>query len=118
MDLFLPPLERIVTAEQASIRRLSLESAGFASNKSIRRIISYDALKPPDETIEEYGGVTPYHVSTARRVSVPLRCIRILLTGQSGRSNRCYGARMLVREWHCVRLRSAEAHSHQRRRFS
>jgi hypothetical protein len=76
VDLFLPPLDRIVSAEQASIRRLSLESAGFPGSKSIRRIISYDALKPPDETVEEYGGVTQYNVSTARRVSLPIRYIR------------------------------------------
>jgi hypothetical protein len=69
VDLFLPPLDRVVSAEQASVRRLSIESNGLAGNKSIRRIVSYDALRPPDETVEEYGGVTPYHVSTARRVS-------------------------------------------------
>jgi hypothetical protein len=76
VDLFLPPLDRVVSAEQVSIRRLSLESAGLAGNKSIRRIVSYDALKPPDETVEEYGGVTPYHVSTARRVSLLIRYIQ------------------------------------------
>ncbi|KAF2683769.1 MFS general substrate transporter [Lentithecium fluviatile CBS 122367] len=69
VDLFLPPLERLVSAEHAAERRLSLESGGLASNKSIRRIISYDALKPPEETVEDYGGVTPYHVSTARRIA-------------------------------------------------
>jgi hypothetical protein len=68
VDLFLPPLDRLETAERASIRRLSLESSGLASSKSIRRIVSYDALKPPEATVEEYGGVTPYNISTTRRL--------------------------------------------------
>jgi hypothetical protein len=73
VDLFLPPLDRLVVAEQASLRRLSIESGrSVANNKAVRRILSYDALKPPEATIEEYGGITPYNVSTTRRVSFPV----------------------------------------------
>ncbi|KAF1994549.1 MFS general substrate transporter [Amniculicola lignicola CBS 123094] len=70
VDLFLSPLERY-TGERASERerRLSLESGFLGSAKSIHRTISYDALKPPEETLEEYGGVTQYHVSTTRRLA-------------------------------------------------
>jgi hypothetical protein len=67
VDLFLPPLERAVSVERTTERRLSLES-GFGPAKSIRHVVSYDVLKPPEETVEEYGGVTQYHVSTAKRV--------------------------------------------------
>ncbi|ORY16483.1 MFS transporter-like protein Fmp42 [Clohesyomyces aquaticus] len=70
VDLFLPPLERQFSLERAPERRLSLESAGNQGYaRSLRRVISYDALKQPEEMHEEYGGVTPYHVSTVRRVA-------------------------------------------------
>ncbi|KAF2469852.1 MFS transporter-like protein Fmp42 [Lindgomyces ingoldianus] len=69
VDVFLPPLERQISLEQASERRLSLESSEFPGQvKTIRRIISYDALKAPEEMQEDYGGVTPYHISMARRI--------------------------------------------------
>jgi hypothetical protein len=76
VDLFLPPIDRQNNREQAAERRLSLESAisssGFLAlpGKSIRRVISYDAIKKPEEPVagEEYGGLTPYKVSTAKRI--------------------------------------------------
>jgi hypothetical protein len=68
VDLFLPPLERQHSIERPSERRFSLESGFSNRGRSVRRIISYDALKPPEETEEEYGGVTQYHVSTAKRI--------------------------------------------------
>ncbi|KAL5411761.1 hypothetical protein PMIN04_010130 [Paraphaeosphaeria minitans] len=67
VDLFLPPLERAESVARSE-RRLSLGS-GFDSNKSIRRHASYDFLKPPEETVENYGGVTQYTVSTAKRIA-------------------------------------------------
>ncbi|KAK7182986.1 hypothetical protein DPSP01_006063 [Paraphaeosphaeria sporulosa] len=67
VDLFLPPLERAESVARSE-RRLSLGS-GFDSNKSIRRLASYDFLKPPEETVENYGGVTQYTVSTAKRIA-------------------------------------------------
>ncbi|KAF1952286.1 MFS transporter-like protein Fmp42 [Byssothecium circinans] len=75
VDLFLPPLDRLISAEQASVRRLSTESAVQPENKLIRRIVSYDALRPPEQTIEEYGGITPYNVSTARRFAQVLALV-------------------------------------------
>ncbi|KAF2274759.1 MFS general substrate transporter [Westerdykella ornata] len=71
VDLFLPPIERHASVERARERRLSLESGFGGSQRSVRRVISYDALKPPEETTvaEEYGGVTQYHVSTFKRLA-------------------------------------------------
>ncbi|KAI8932611.1 hypothetical protein NX059_010110 [Plenodomus lindquistii] len=79
VDLFLPPVERQTSRQEATERRLSLESAfsgaGFlgvhGQGKTIRRIISYDVLPRPEEPVtgEEYGGLTPYKVSTAMRVA-------------------------------------------------
>lgn len=67
VDLFLPPLERAESIARSE-RRLSFGS-GFDSNKSIRRLASYDYLKPPEDTVEEYGvGVTQYTVSTPKRI--------------------------------------------------
>jgi hypothetical protein len=76
VDLFLPPIDRQINREQAAERRLSFESAtsgaGFLGlpGKSIRRVISYDAIKKPEEPVagEEYGGLTPYKVSTIKRI--------------------------------------------------
>jgi hypothetical protein len=76
VDLFLPPVDRQNNREQAAERRQSFESAitnsGFLAlpGKTIRRVISYDAIKKPDELVagEEYGGLTPYKVSTKKRV--------------------------------------------------
>ncbi|KAF2194441.1 MFS transporter-like protein Fmp42 [Zopfia rhizophila CBS 207.26] len=67
VDLFLAPLER--QASITSERRLSLENGLPGHSKSVKRVISYDALKPPEETQEEYGGVTPYNVSAAKRIA-------------------------------------------------
>ncbi|KAF1914601.1 major facilitator superfamily domain-containing protein [Ampelomyces quisqualis] len=77
VDLFLPPIDRQNNREHAAERRLSFESAVSSSGflglpgKSIRRVISYDAIKKPDLPVagEEYGGLTPYKVSTAKRVA-------------------------------------------------
>ncbi|CAO2652511.1 Nn.00g007940.m01.CDS01 [Neocucurbitaria sp. VM-36] len=77
VDLFLPPVDRQISRQEASERRYSLESAisgtaGFLGvpGKQVRRVISYDAIKKPEEPVagEEYGGLTPYKVSTAKRV--------------------------------------------------
>lgn len=77
VDLFLAPVDRQISRQEASERRLSLESAisgtaGFLGlpAKQVRRVISYDAIKKPEEPVagEEYGGLTPYKVSTAKRV--------------------------------------------------
>jgi len=73
VDLFLSPLERISSIndlhDHTPQRRLSFDSQFPGSQKSLRRVVSYDALKPPEETLpEEYGGLTPYRVSTAKRV--------------------------------------------------
>jgi hypothetical protein len=76
VDLFLPPIDRQISREHAAERRLSLESAvsgtGFLGvpGKTVRRVISYDAIKKPEEPVagEEYGGLTPYKVSTTKRV--------------------------------------------------
>jgi hypothetical protein len=76
VDLFLPPIDRYVAREQAAERRQSFESAisgsGFLGvpGKSVRRVISYDAIKRPEEPVtgEEYGGLTPYKVSTTKRL--------------------------------------------------
>jgi hypothetical protein len=50
----------------------AISGVGFLGlpNKSIRRVISYDAIKNPEEPVagEEYGGLTPYKVSTTKRV--------------------------------------------------
>lgn len=69
VNLFLPPLERAESiARSDRERRLSLGSS-FDGTKSVRRLASYDYLKPPDDTIEEAtGGVTQYNVSTAKRI--------------------------------------------------
>lgn len=76
VDLFLPPTDRQNSRELAAERRYSLESAvsgsGFLGlpGKTVRRVISYDAIKKPDEPIagEVDGGLTPYKVSTTKRV--------------------------------------------------
>jgi hypothetical protein len=70
VDLFLPPLDRQASLDRATERRFSIESGFSGRQKSIRRIISYDALKAPEETTaaEEYGGVTQYHVRTWKRL--------------------------------------------------
>lgn len=76
VDLFLPPVDRVINREQAAERRLSFESAisgsGFLGlpSKTVRRVISYDAIKDPEVPVagEEYGGLTPYKVSTTKRI--------------------------------------------------
>lgn len=76
VDLFLPPVDRQISRQEASERRLSLESAlssaGFLGTpgKAVRRVISYDVIPKPEEPVagEEYGGLTPYKVSTSTRV--------------------------------------------------
>ena len=75
VDLFLPPIDRLINREHVTERRLSLESAishsGFLSaGNSVRRVISYDAIRRPEEPAlgEEYGGITPYNIPTSTRV--------------------------------------------------
>jgi hypothetical protein len=85
VDLFLPPVERYINRQDAAERRLSLESAisgagflGVPSGKSVRRVISYDVIPKPDEPVPGEvvgGGLTPYKVSTTKRVGkfIPIR---------------------------------------------
>ncbi|UPX16567.1 uncharacterized protein EKO05_0006960 [Ascochyta rabiei] len=76
-DLFLSPIDRLNSREQASERRrLSLSSqhsnSGFLhAGKSIKRVISYDTLHRPEEPVagDVDGGVTQYHVSTFKRAA-------------------------------------------------
>jgi hypothetical protein len=77
VDLFLPPVDRQNNREQAAERRYSLESAisnsGFLGipGKTVRRVISYDAIKKPEEPVAGeglLGGTTQYKVSTTKRV--------------------------------------------------
>lgn len=76
VDLFLPPIDRQHSRQDAAERRLSMESAmsnaGFVNpqGKGIRRVISYDVLPNPDvpSSGEEPGGLTPYKVPTAKRI--------------------------------------------------
>jgi hypothetical protein len=76
VDLFLPPDDRQINRENGSIRRLSLESAvsgtGFLGlpGKTVRRVISYDVIPKPEEPVagEVDGGLTPYKVSTRKRI--------------------------------------------------
>jgi hypothetical protein len=74
VDLFLPPVDRHISREQSSIRRLSFESAnsGFLGipGKAVRRVISYDVINKPEEPVagEVEGGLTPYKVSIAKRI--------------------------------------------------
>ncbi|KAF2120171.1 MFS transporter-like protein Fmp42 [Lophiotrema nucula] len=69
VDLFLPPLERYASQDRASERRLSLESGFFSTGKSVRRVISYDALKPPEELPDEHTGVAAYNVRKRIRIA-------------------------------------------------
>ncbi|KAF1922482.1 MFS general substrate transporter [Didymella exigua CBS 183.55] len=76
VDLFLPPIDRLESREQASERRLSFQSqysnAGFLhTGKSVRRVISYDTLHKPQEPVagDVDGGVTQYKVSTFKRAA-------------------------------------------------
>ncbi|KAH5368081.1 hypothetical protein HBI48_061300 [Parastagonospora nodorum] len=77
VDLFLPPTDRQNNREQAAERRQSFDSAVSSSaffglpGKTLRRVISYDAIKNPELPVpgEEYGGLTPYKVSTTKRVA-------------------------------------------------
>lgn len=68
VDLFVPPLEREFSV--ASERRPSLDSAGgpIGHGKTLRKVISYNAFAPPGDKPEVNGGLTPYHVSTAKRI--------------------------------------------------
>ena len=68
VDLLEPPLERLTSLSSERERRHSISSAADGHTKSIRRVISYDAIKHPEENVTEYGGITPYHVSTAKRL--------------------------------------------------
>jgi hypothetical protein len=77
VDLFLPPIDRQNNREQAAERRLSLESAisstGFLGlpGKTIRRVISYDAIKRPELPVAgelPVGGLTAYKVSPTKRI--------------------------------------------------
>ncbi|KAF2873988.1 MFS transporter-like protein Fmp42 [Massariosphaeria phaeospora] len=70
VDLFLPPLQRYQSIERASVRRSSFGSGSHASHgKTVRRAISYDALRGSEDIAEDYGGVTPYNVSTSKRIT-------------------------------------------------
>lgn len=118
VDLFLPPVDRQISRQEATERRLSLESAisgiGFlgAQGKSVRRIISYDVLPRPEEPVsgEEYGGLTPYKVSTSRRVGkrFPVwptsKFQPLIYHHSSGHRN---GPRVLVRQRDCLWFCSA-----------
>lgn len=74
VDLFLPPLERHATIERQ--RRYSIESGYPGSTRSLRHVISYDALKPPEETAAvPDGGVPQYHVSAAKRLAQVLTVV-------------------------------------------
>lgn len=80
VDLFLSPIERLESREQASERRLSFQSqisnAGFFhAGRTVRRVISYDALHKPQEPVagDVDGGVTQYKVSTFKRAGKPCR---------------------------------------------
>lgn len=77
VDVFLPPLDRQTSHDAFAERRLSIESGSVAGNstRSMRRIVSYDALRPIENTLEEDGGVTPYHVSTTRRIGEYMCCL-------------------------------------------
>lgn len=47
------------------------------STRSIHRVLSYDAFPPLEPQItfkEEYGGITPYNVSIAKRIGLFLLC--------------------------------------------
>ncbi|KAF2845921.1 MFS transporter-like protein Fmp42 [Plenodomus tracheiphilus IPT5] len=78
VDLFLPPVDRQISRQEASERHFSLESAisgagflgGQGQGKTIKRVISYDVLPRPEVPVtgEEYGGLTPYKVPTSKRV--------------------------------------------------
>lgn len=76
VDLFLPPVDRSISRQEATERRLSLESAistaGFLApqGKTVKRVISYDVLPRPEEPVagEEYGGLTPYKVPDSKRI--------------------------------------------------
>jgi hypothetical protein len=112
VDLFLPPVERQVTHERERERRASLESGfGGDGSRSLRQVISYDALKPPTQPThgEEYGGVTQYHVSTAKRLGkltrfgIQPQVYTEILTCVCS-SGHHYGTCMLVCEWNCLRL--------------
>jgi hypothetical protein len=75
VDLFLPPLERQLSIERNAERRLSFESALSGRGKSVRRVISYDALKLPEPlpvSEDLTGGVTPYKISNFKRLGKSL----------------------------------------------
>ncbi|KAH7109831.1 MFS transporter-like protein Fmp42 [Dendryphion nanum] len=70
VDLFLPPLERYASIERTAERRFSIESGLHpGSVRTVRRIISYDALKPPEEVPVETGGIIQYTVPKRMRVA-------------------------------------------------
>jgi hypothetical protein len=101
VDLFLPPLERQATVERQ--RRASIESGYQPSQRSIRRIISYDALKPPQETaaVEQPAGVTQYHVSAAKRLGEFGRLIPIRGDiNKQQNANHCVQPRLLLQYSH------------------
>ncbi|KAJ4376539.1 hypothetical protein N0V86_006652 [Didymella sp. IMI 355093] len=82
VDLFLSPIDRLESREQASERRLSLQSqysnAGFLhAGRSVRRVISYDTLHKPLEPVagDIDGGVTQYNVSTFKRAAQVLAVV-------------------------------------------
>jgi hypothetical protein len=115
VDLFLPPVERQATHERERERRASLESGfGGDGNKSLRQVISYDALKPPTQPThgEEYGGVTQYHVSTGKRLGKLTR-FGIQSSSLYGDTNVRLQLRLSLRYLHAglqVELSSASLH--------
>jgi len=128
VDLFLPPIDRQHSRQDAAERRYSLESAissaGFLSapGKSIRRVISYDVIPKPDEPSagEEPGGLTPYKVPTGKRIGKSSALeyhpdfAHLTCPCSSGHRN---SSRVLVCQRYCLWICGIEANSHQGGRF-
>jgi len=79
VDLFLSPVDRSNSRQEATERRLSFESAISTAKypglqgRTVKRVISYDVLPRSEEPVagEEYGGLTPYKISDSKRVGKP-----------------------------------------------
>jgi len=122
VDLFLPPVDRHTNRQDAAERRQSFESAvsapGFlaAPGRSVRRVISYDVIPKPDEPVpgEEPGGLTPYKVSTAKRIGkffpYPAKFTPPTPKSSTGHCNRSC---LLVCQRHRLWLCRPEANPHQ-----
>lgn len=107
-------LQRVTSIDGSDLRPPELEprDIGYGTVKSLRRVISYDAIPRPAEDSQATaptGGVTQYKVSVARRLGKLNKQIVLCLTLTFQSSGNHYDRFLLACVWYCLWFCSVEA---------